>query len=162
MKTRVLFIVIVMAIFGFTNCSDDEASNSIENNFGDLQAEIDGVLRVFPVVSGAAYNEFNNQISIYTYNGDIEISLLILFPPVTGTYDLSNNESHASVTFGDPFDIFDQNGDGPAITFPAVDGYVTITELDEERVVGVFEFTGELEGTGQHSVKEGEFNILRQ
>lgn len=161
MKKTTIYIVF-LAFLVLTGCSGDSVEDAEQMDYGSIQARIDGTMRTLPGFYAAFYSEFDDLIVIYAYNGDLEIGISIRIPPEIGTYNFDEGNVYATLTFGDPFDFFDQNNDGPAIDHPAVAGYGTITELNEENVVGVFEFNTELQNGGTHIVKEGEFNILRQ
>jgi hypothetical protein len=155
-------ILIFLILISCSSCSKEGLEEPALNEYGVLEARIDGIQRILPAFYAALFNEHDNKILIYGYNGDVEIGISMRVPPAIGTYNFSEDAYGATLTFGNPFDFFDKNNDGPTVDYYSVEGYVTITKIDEERVVGLFEFTAEQGNLGQHLVKEGEFNILRQ
>ncbi|MCF7560979.1 hypothetical protein L3X39_10060 [Sabulilitoribacter multivorans] len=162
MNARVKTFLLAISFFVFTNCSKDGVEEPARNEYGVLEARIDGIQRILPAIYGAPFNGIDDIILIYGYNDDSEIGISMQVPPAIGTYNFSEDAYSATLTFGDPFDFFDQNNDGPTVDYFSVEGYVTITKIDGERVVGVFEFTAEQDYLGQRSVEEGKFDVLRQ
>ncbi|SEQ05658.1 hypothetical protein SAMN05421824_1044 [Hyunsoonleella jejuensis] len=165
MKNVIVYAMIIVCVM-LTSCSNDDNNTEVFSNFkyGRLEATINGEEHISGPLYPAPYDANNNSIVLYCYNGVVEIGITIRIPPELGSYDIGKDEASAVLTYGDPFDFFDQNDDGPTIDYFAVEGTVTVSEINETKVIGTFEFTAE-DGTvleRQRSVKEGVFDIQRQ
>ena len=163
---NILTYVGVSTYLMLASCSKSNDQEEVFNNFkyGRLEAVVNGKEHVSGPLYPAPYNIDSERILLYCYNGIDELAITMRFPSELGSYNISRNESSAKLTYGDPFDFFDQNDDGPTIDYFAVEGFINITEITEARVVGEFEFIAE-DGTvleEQRLVKEGTFDIERQ
>jgi Family of unknown function (DUF6252) len=161
MKTTKTFrYVIVFFLVASFGCSKDSIDDDKKFNYGTMEAKIDGSLKVLPPLMPVLDVSNNGNISVYGLKDDIGIT--VRFPDAIGTYQFSNDEASATLSFGDPFDFFDANNDGPVIDYYAIEGSITLTETNDERVTGTFNFIGENYDGATRAVTEGKFNVTRE
>jgi Family of unknown function (DUF6252) len=161
MKTTKTFrYVIVFFLVASFGCSKDSIDDDKKFNYGTMQAIIGGSFMALPPVMPVREVYNSDNISVYGYKDEVGITLM--FPDSIGTYQFSSNEASATLTYGDPLDFFDVNNDGPVIDYRAIEGSITLTEINDERCRGTFHFTGEKYGGEVMAVSNGEFNVTRE
>ncbi len=124
MKTIVSY-GIIFGLLMTLGCSKDDIddNDSIDDTYyvRAKVGEYQKTLNAFPIISHSS----DGYISVYGYKEEIGISLRI--PDTIGAYAFQEGNFTGKLTFGDPWDFFDANGDGPPVDYSVISGNVTIT-----------------------------------
>ena len=159
MKTIVSY-GIIFGLLMTLGCSKDDIddNDSIDDTYyvRAKVGEYQKTLNAFPIISHSS----DGYISVYGYKEEIGISLRI--PDTIGAYAFQEGNFTGKLTFGDPWDFFDANGDGPPVDYSVISGNVTITHTDDLFVAGTFYFTGKRYDGQTWSVSEGVFYCKKE
>ncbi len=140
------------------SCSKDNLNDDGNGN-ACLSAKVDGVNKIFNVITILSEND--KVITIHGYNRDDKIGITLTVENATGLYTHGDATLSGKFTFGNSFDFFDQDNDGPAIDYGIISGRVEITALSSLEITGSFQFIGESYDGNQINVSEGRFTCKK-
>lgn len=154
LNSKTILFLTIGICFMLNSCSDNDSDANLGNGntmYADASTQFIEFIAPFGNIS-----DFDNSIIIVASSCDKQIGIDLSFPIYEGVHNISDEDVRASLHWGGCFKPLVSSWD---ITYSGVNGTITVTELNEERVSGTFNFEGEDYNGNLKSVNNGFFDI---